>query len=180
MVVKYTFNGVDYSSEKEVRKAIFDLERKCFSKTPEKNVVEFWEKFNVKYIEEQEPIETLKHWKFTLIKELFLVWRNNKATLVSSLGFKADSNERANTDVSGLLIAYENNQDALITFRDANNEFRALTYAQVKTLQKEIIENGNFAYEQKWSLDAQVENAKTKEELDAIKVEFVGKNFANG
>ncbi len=46
-------------------------------------------------------------------------------------------------------------------------------------LQLEIIENGNFAYAPKWSLDAQVESAKPQEELDAILIEFVGKDFSS-
>ena len=180
MIKKFIYDGVEYSYEREVRKAIYEKEHKIFSKAPSENVTEFWAKFGVTYTEEQEPFEPLKARKAFAIKRAFLDWRNNKATLISSLGFKADSNERANTDVSGLLIAYENNQDALITFRDADNLFHSLTYAQVKTLQKEIIENGNYAYEQKWVLDAQVGKATTKEELDAIKIEFVGKDFTKG
>lgn len=178
MIKKYVYDGVEYAFERDVRKAIYEKEHKVFSKAPTEKVAEFWAKFGVIYAEEEEPIEVFKQRKYVVIKQVFLNWRNNEATLVSSLGFKVDSNERANTDVNGLLVAYEDNQDALITFRDADNEFHALTYAQVKVLQKEIIENGNYAYQQKWMLDAQVGNVTTKEELDAIKIEFVGKNFS--
>ena len=177
MIKKYVFQDVEYSSELDVRKALFDKSHKMLGKTPSENVPEFWAKFGVVYIEEQEPIEFFKTQKSFAIKRAFLDWRNNKATLISSLGFKADSNERANTDVSGLLVAYEDNQDALITFRDAENQFHELSYSQLKVLRLEIIANGNYAYEQKWLLDAQVESATTKEELDTIDVEFVGKNF---
>ncbi len=180
MLKKYEYNGIAYASERDVRKALFESEKVALGKTPFEKVADFWAKYGVTYTEEQEPIEFFKTQKSLAIKQAFLNWRNNKATLISSLGFKADSNERANTDVSGLLVAYEDNQEALITFRDADNEFHALTYAQVKTLQKEIIENGNHAYAQKWTLDAQVESATTKEELDAIEVTFEGKNFLNG
>lgn len=177
MLKKYEFQGVVYAFEREVRKALFESKKIALGKTPSENVAEFWAKYGVIYTEEQEPVEFFKQQKLLVIKQAFLNWRNNQATLISSLGFKADSNERANTDVSGLLVAYEDNQDALITFRDADNEFHALTYAQVKTLQKEIIENGNHAYAQKWMLDAQVESATTKEELDAVVVKFEGKDF---
>ena len=177
MIKKYFYKGKEYISEQMVRDAIMKIEKKVFSASPNNNVSEFWAKFGVTYIEEQEPIETFKKRKSFAIKRAFLDWRNNKATLISSLGFKADSNERANTDVSGLLVACEDNQDVLITFRDADNEFHALTYAQMKVLQKEIIENGNHAYAQKWMLDAQVESATTKEELDAVVVKFEGKDF---
>lgn len=177
MLKRYEYQGVSYTSEHGIRKALFDSKRIALIKTPADNVEAFWLKHGVTYSEEEEPIETFKAQKLLVIKQAFLQWRNDRATLFSSLAFKADSNERANTDVSGLLVAYEDNQEALITFRDADNEFHALTYAQVKTLQKEIIENGNHAYSQKWALDAQVESATTKEELDAIEVKFEGKNF---
>ena len=179
MIKRYEYQGLHFASERDLRKHLYDTKKIALGKTPE-NATEFWEKYGVIYTEEQEPVEFFKNQKSFVIKQAFLNWRNNNATLVSSLGFKADSNERANTDVSGLLIAYEDNQDALITFRDANNEFHTLSFAQLKVLQLEIIENGNFAYEQKWMFDAQVENATTKEELDSIEVVFVGRDFAKG
>lgn len=177
MIKSFIYDGVEYTSEREVREAIFKKERKVFSKAPSENVAEFWAKFGVNYVEEQEPIETLRAWKCNAIKNAFLIWRENQATLISSLGFKVDSNERANSDVAGLLVAYEDNQSALITFRDADNKFHELAFAQLKVIQKEIIANGSHAYSQKWAFDAQVEKAMTKEELDAIKVKFEGKNF---
>ena len=178
MIKKFIYNNIEYTSERDVRKAIYEQEHKIFSKTPTENIVEFWSNFGVTYIEEQEPIETLKTQKSFFIKQAFLSWRNSQATLISSLGFKADANERANSDVNGLLIAYEDNRNEQITFRDADNVFHSLSYDQLKTLQKEIIDNGTFAYAQKWTFDDRVEKATTKEELDAIKVEFNGKNFS--
>ena len=176
MIKRYECQGLHFATERDLRKHLYETKKNAFGKTPE-NAVEFWAKYGVTYIEEDEPIEFFKQQKSRVVKQAFLNWRNNNATLISSLGFKADSSERANTDISGLLVAYENNQDAPITFRDADNQFHTLTYGQLKVLQLEIIENGNFAYEQKWALDAQVENAITKEQLDAIKIEFVGKDF---
>lgn len=194
---KYLYDGETYLSEKKLRNAIFEKERKAFGKPPSelkgnslpwfktkslnvnvpKTDEEFWAQHSVVIVEEKEPIEVFKQRKSFVVKQAFLNWRKT-ATLFSSLGFKADSGERANTDVSGLLVAYEDNRDALIMFRDADNEFHSLTYAQVKTLQKEIVENGNYAYAQKWAFDAQVDSATTKEELDAIQIEFVGKDFS--
>lgn len=176
MIKRYEYQALHFASERDLRKHLYETKKIALGKTPE-NAVEFWEKYGVTYIEEDEPIEFFKQQKLLVIKQAFLNWRNNNATLISSLCFKADSNERANTDISGLLVAYENRQDAPITFRDADNQFHTLTYYQLKILQLEIIENGNFAYEQKWALDAQVENAMSKEELDVINIEFVGKVF---
>lgn len=176
MIKKYVFDGVEYATSQAVRQAIFNKERKAFGNP--KNA-DAWAKYGVIYIEEEEPIAVLKERKSFVVKQAFLNWRKN-ATLVSSLGFKVDSSERANTDVSGLLVAYEDNRDALITFRDADNEFHALTYAQVKTLQKEIIENGSYAYAQKWVFDDRINCAATKEDLDSIEVIFCGKDFTKG
>ena len=180
MIKKFFYNGNEYSSERDVRAAIYEQECKVFSKAPAENVVDFWAKVGVTYTEEKEPIETIKQRKSFVIKQAFLDWRNNQATLISSLGFKIDANERANTDIGGLLVACENNKDASITFRDADNQFHNLSFGQLKVLQLEIIANGNFAYEQKWSFDTQIERATTKEEIDAIKVKFEGKNFLEG
>ena len=160
-----------------MRDAIMKQERKVFSHAPSQNETEFWAKHGVTLVEEQENIEALRVRKMLKIKQSFLAWRSYKATLVSSLGFKVDSNERANTDINGLLVAYENNKDAQIVFRDADNQFHNLSYAQLKVLQLEIIENGNYAYAQKWDLEQKVANASSHEELSAIRVEFLGKDF---
>ena len=182
MITKYLYNGKEYLSADKVRQAIFDAERKAFPAEPEEEKVKFWAEYGVIYTEEKKvtPLKTLKAWKSNEIKQAFLNWRENEATLFSSLGFEIDSNERANTDINGLLIVYENNQGAVIVFRDANNVFRDLTYSQVKTLQREIVENGNHAYEQKWRLDAQVDDAKSEEDLDSVVICFEGKNFLEG
>ncbi len=174
---KYLYKGAEYASEILVRKALLESEKKIFSKTPKENIKEFWSKFGVEYIEEAESLDECKARKSRIVKQAFLDWRNNKATLVSSLGFEADSNERANVDVNGLLVVYEGKQDETIAYRDANDQFHALTYEQLKVLQKEIIANGSHAYTQKWHLEAQIENAETKDELDSIEVVFEGKNF---
>lgn len=177
LIKKYVFDGVEYASEFAVRNAIFEKDRVAFGNP--QNADE-WLELGVTYTEEEQviPLDDLKAQKSAQIKYAFLNWREQEATLISSLGFKADSNERANTDVNGLLVAYEGHQEAPITFRDADNQFHTLTYEQVKVLQLEIIENGNFAYAQKWAFDDQVEQATSKENLDAIEVIFVGKNFS--
>ena len=176
LIKKYVFDGEEFTTENAVRQAIFKKNRMAFGPAV---TSEEWEAVGVTYTEVEEaiPMETLKARKHNDVKRAFLDWRNNSATLVSSMGFLADSNERANTDVSGLLVAYEDKQGELVTFRDANNAFHMLTYSQVKTLQKEIIANGNFAYEQKWQMDSLIDKATSEDELDAIEIAFVGKDF---
>ena len=179
MIKKYIFNGIEYTSEYSVRQAIFEKDRIAFGKP---TTAEEWLELGVKYLEEEVliPLDILKTQKLNQIKQAFLRWRESEATLISSLGFKIDSNERANTDIGGLLVVYEDNQDAQITFRDADNQFHTLTYAQLKTLQKEVVENGNYAYAQKWEYETQVELSSAREELDVIMIKFVGKDFSVG
>lgn len=177
MIKAFIYDGVRYGSELELRKALFEGKRLKLGRTPADNVAEFWAKHGVEYREEEEPIETLRKAKLLYIKQAFLGWRNGSATLFSSLGFRADSNERANTDVSGLLVSYADRQEEQITFRDADNVFHELSYAQLKALQKEIVENGSYAYAQKWAYDSAVESATSRAELDAIVVRFEGRDF---
>lgn len=176
MIKKYIFNDVEYTSEYDVRQAIFEKSRVAFGKP---QTAEEWLRLGVKYLEEEVviPLDTIKTQKLNQIKQAFLRWRESEATLISSLGFKIDSNERANTDIGGLLVVYEDKQDTQITFRDADNRFHELTLEQLRILQKEIIENGSYAYAQKWAYDAQVESATCEEEVKAIVVKFVGKDF---
>lgn len=178
MIKEYRFQGEIFKTERDVRKALFEANRIALGKTPNEDVAGFWRKYEIEYIEKEEAIEDLRKPKRALLKMSFLDWRNNKATLQSSLGFKVDSNERANADVDGLLVAYEANQGAKILFRDADNQFQELTYNDLKVLKKEIVLNGIFAYEQKWGFDEQIEVSQTKEELNAIEIKFVGKDFS--
>ena len=60
MIKKFIYDGFEYNLESDVRKAIYEKERKIFNKAPTEKVVEFWAKFGVVYTEEQEPIEFFK------------------------------------------------------------------------------------------------------------------------
>lgn len=176
IVKKYIYDGKEYFSEKAVRKAVFEKERLAFGVC---NTSEDWSLVGVAFVEEtmEANLDELKERKRRKIKQAFLDWRNDDAVLMSSLGFKIDSNERANTDIAGLLVANEGNKEQTVVFRDADNVFRNLSYDQLKTLQIEIVENGNHAYAQKWKYDALVDSAESKADLNDIEIKFEGKNF---
>ena len=98
----------------------------------------------------------------------------------SSLGFEADCDNRANTDVTGLVIAAEAQTVFATTgliFMDANNVGHPVTLDQLKTLQLEIIASGNVAYQYKWQTREAIEKAQTKEELEAIEIKFTPVDF---
>lgn len=120
-------------------------------------------------------IEELKTAKLAQVESAYLQWRNADAYLVSSLGFPADSDERANTDVNALVDSLaEKPEEARGTtiFRGYDNKFYPLTLEQLKTLKSEIGDNGQYSYQQKWAYEDAIKNATSKEELDAIEIVF--------
>lgn len=180
-MMTYTYNGKDYHSSVEVRQAIWESERKAFGEEPEENKTEFWASLGVEYTEEEDPpivqhIPTLDEEKLMAcgrLNEAFRSWRNDEATLISSLGFTADADERAMIDVSGLAAL-----ESPAVFMDANNVPHELTPEQIKALHKEIIQSGNKAYERKWALRNQINACENVEELKAIELNFEPVDFS--
>ena len=116
----------------------------------------------------------------------FSSWYSDGATLISSLGYEIDSDSRAMQDVNGLVTAAES-QPAVaadteggggLIFMDANNVGHEVTLAELKTLQLEIIQAGNAAYQEKWRLRDAIASAATKEELEAIAIVFHPVDFS--
>ena len=169
----YVYKGVEYKSERELRNAIFEQERKAFAKC---ETVEEWAQHGVDIVVTEPTIEVLKAQKIALLDRAFMQWRNNGATLVSSLGFKADCDERAMIDVNGLVTVCGESQT--VVFMDADNQPHELSLEQLKVLQTEIIQSGNLAYQTKWQLRTDIESAENKETLDAIKIGFAPVDFS--
>lgn len=120
-------------------------------------------------------LDQLKIEKLVQLEEAYLKWRNADAYLVSSLGFPADSDERANTDVNAIidrLVKLPEESRGTVAFRGYDNNFYQLTLGQLQTLKYEIGRNGYYSYEQKWAYEDAVKNATSKEELDAIEFVF--------
>lgn len=168
----YLYKGVEYKSERELRKAIFKQERKAFAKC---ETEEDWAKHGVDLVVTEPSIEALKAKKILQLDRVFMQWRNDGATLVSSLGFKADCDERAMIDVNGLVTICGETQT--VAFMDADNQPHELSLEQLKVLQAEIIQSGNLAYQAKWQFRTAIEAAESKEELDAIGIKFEAANF---
>ena len=130
------------------------------------------------------PAPTLDELKTAKLAELdtaFMSWYEDKATVTTSLGFVADSDARAMMDVNGLVTTLESQPAETrdtVAFMDANNEAHLLTLESLKQVQLEIIENGQSAYQQKWAIRTAIENAQTKEELEAIEIVFTAEDFS--
>lgn len=186
MIKKYAYDGKTYTSAWVVKMAIQEKENKRFGAEPSGTLEEkqtFWTKYGVTYTEEPDPEPTLEEVKTAKLNELeraFLQWYEQDATVTSSLGFVADSDVRAVTDVSGLITvatAEEPETREAVAFMDHNNEPHMLTLEQLETLQLEIIQNGQSAYQQKWQIRSTIEDAQDKETVEAIEVKFTGLDF---
>ena len=133
---------------------------------------------------EKIPEKTLDEVRASKLSELdsaFMTWYEDKATVTTSLGFIADSDARAMMDVNGLVTTLEAQPAetrASVAFMDANNEPHLLSLEQLKTVQVEIIQNGQSAYQQKWALRTAIESAQTKEELETIEIKFVAEDYS--
>ncbi len=126
-------------------------------------------------------VDELKNAKLSQLDSAFLQWYETDAVVTSSLGFVADSDSRAMMDVSGLVTTLESQPTetrSTVAFMDANNEAHLLTLDQLKTVQLEIIQNGQSAYQQKWTLRTAIEQASSKEELDAIEIKFIAEDYS--
>lgn len=129
----------------------------------------------------EKTVDELRVQKMSQLDSAFMSWYEDKATVTTSLGFVADSDARAMMDVSGLVTTLEAQpveSRATVAFMDANNEPHLLSLEQLKTVQVEIIQNGQSAYQQKWALRTAIESAQTKEELDAIEIKFTAEDFS--
>ena len=108
-------------------------------------------------------------------------WYEKDATVTTSLGFIADSDARAMMDVTGLvttLDAQPAEACATVAFMDASNQPHLLTLEQLKTVQVEIIQNGQSAYQQKWAMRTAIQDAQSKEDLEAIEIKFTAEDFS--
>lgn len=200
MIKKYQYNGETYTSKYMLRKAIWEHDRTAIS-IPNPETAEGWaalvkSKYNeeedklietplgIVYTEEPDPepsLEDLKNSKLSSLESAFLRWYNDGAVVISSLGFTADSDERAITDVTGLVTVEEAKsaeERSTVAFMDSSNQPHMLTLDQLKILQLEIIQNGQYAYQQKWSLRTAIEQAEDKEALDAIQIKFEAYDFS--
>ena len=126
-------------------------------------------------------LEEVKAQKLAELEQKFLAWYETDATVTSSLGFVADSDARAMMDTSGLVTTLEAQPEearGTVAFMDRNNVPHQLTLEQMKTVNLEIIQNGQSAYAQKWALRTAIEAAETTEAVNAIEIEFHGEDFS--
>lgn len=101
-----------------------------------------------------------------------------EAHILSSLGFEIDANDRANRDISGLLLTIE--EGKTVKFCDYRNVMRDVTRADLETMQIEIVKNAQSLYSQKWLYRSQVDNAKSSTALSNLSFTFRYESFYKG
>lgn len=138
-------------------------------------------RFGVEKVPEK-TIEEVKEQKLFDLEHRFIDWYEKGATVTSSLGFVADSDSRAIMDIGGLVTSVEAQTPenrSTVTFMDHDNIPHKLTLDQLRTLQLEVIQNGQSAYAQKWSLRTQIENAESIKAIQSIDIVFTGLDFSS-
>ena len=99
---------------------------------------------------------------------------NTDMIIKSSLGFSINADLRSQNNLRGLIaVGIEP-----VNFVTSDNSVQSLSIEQLNTLLNECALNGQSLYLQKWKYKAQIENATTKEELDAINLQFTMKDFS--
>lgn len=97
---------------------------------------------------------------------------SNAAHIASSTGYVVNANTTAKTNVDGLITAMEAQNLNTVNFMTFDNTLAELTLEQLKTIQLELISYGNNLYARKWALRSQIEACTTKEEVDAIVINY--------
>lgn len=97
---------------------------------------------------------------------------SSAAHITSSTGYVVNANTTAKQNIDGLITAMEAQGLSRVNFMAFDNSLAALTLEQLKTIQLELIAYGNNLYARKWSLRAQIEACTTKEEVDAIVIDY--------
>ena len=188
--IQYEINGEIYTSFYDVRMAVKHIS------LPEPQLDEN-EEIPFEYIdlymrtginlsvmveEDPEPVIIVRDFAEERQKKLMALHNEferlqNEAWLISSLGFKIDANEKANRNVDGLIKLLEaKDVTQTVMFMDYNNEVHPVNYENLKTMQIEIIINGNNLYAKKWEIRTALLACTTLEEVDAIEIDLTVDN----
>lgn len=85
-------------------------------------------------------------------------------------GYKFNADIRSQTNMQGLIDVLDEGTTTL--YKDYDNEFRTMTKADLVVLKSECLQNGQYLYQQKWTLQTKINACTSKEELDAIEIKF--------
>lgn len=131
-------------------------------------------KITEKIIPKEKTIDDLKAEKLealTAYAGQFDQYKCDDMYVTSSIGgYKFNADIRSQTNMQGLIDVLAD--DATTLYKDYDNEFRTMTKADIAVLKSECLQNGQYLYQQKWTLQAKINACTSKEELDAIEIKF--------
>lgn len=129
------------------------------------------------YLKGYAPSQTLEELKAEKLESLtaytgqFDRYKCDDMYVTSSIGgYKFNADIRSQTNMQGLIDVLAD--DATTLYKDYDNEFRTMTKADLAVLKSECLQNGQYLYQQKWTLQTKINACTSKEELDAIEIKF--------
>lgn len=118
-----------------------------------------------------ENLQALKAVKLQELTEAFKEVTTKTKVNVSGVGV-VDGGRSNLQDITGIIETFEESGQETMLFRIADNSFVSVNAEQLKAIKKAIILKGQELYQKKWEIEAKLANAKTFDEIRAIKVEF--------
>ena len=107
MIKTWTYNGVAYHSEWQVRQEVFNKDHVSFGEAPEEGKIEFWAQFGVVYAETPEPEPTPEEAEAKRLEEAKRVRAAKvEAITVEVDGMVFDGNEPAQSRMTRAIAAF--------------------------------------------------------------------------
>lgn len=105
MIKTWTYNGIDYQSEWQVRQEVFKKDRVSFGEAPEEGKVEFWAQYGVTYSERELTPEEQEAQNLAIAKR-------ERAAKVAAItvevdGMVFDGDEQAQSRMARVITAAE-------------------------------------------------------------------------
>ena len=117
----------------------------------------------------EKPIEQARSEKLVVLEAVFES-ASKQAHCLSSVGFEIDADDKADRNIRGLLVVTPDEETVL--FRAYDDTFHKVTGVDLKTMLKDIVNNGNALYQKKWQIESAINAAETVAELEAIDISF--------
>ena len=124
-----------------------------------------------------EELKTAKLQALSSESSKYQAWNCKEMYITSSLGFAVNSDQCSQNNIS-VLIGMLPDDTTTTNFKVYDNTFKALNKPQLKILLAECEKAGLALYQTKFALQAAINKATTKEELDAIEIKFEMADFS--
>ena len=147
-------------------------------KDEDENIILKRGKDDLSWYMERKPEKTLEELRTEKLEELNSTFSQVEQTahVESSLGFTINADETANRNLEGLTTVMTDEE--VRYFCDYHNEMHPVNKEDCTLMRKELIDNGQNLYKQKWAIRDQINQAQSKEELEKIQIEFVQTSYA--